>query len=138
MSWKINREWIHRHIQTGWSFIDGESFNYFQWNFSQTFKFFRGIHPSQYPPLYSHPGLPGALERERLGLPPGPQHLDPNEQMVSFSLFINFNRPKHHNWNQRLNCFWLWCWLSLLSSPLTVSVSAIYFDFLFIQLKKKN
>jgi arginine-glutamic acid dipeptide repeats protein len=45
---------------------------------------FRGIHPSQYPPLYPHPGLPGALERERLGLPPGPQHMDPNEQMVSF------------------------------------------------------
>lgn len=45
--------------------------------------FCSGIHPSQYPPLYSHPGLP-ALERERLGLPPGPQHsLDPNEQMVS-------------------------------------------------------
>lgn len=49
--------------------------------------FFRGIHPSQYPPLYPHPGLQN-LERERLGLPPGPQHsLDPNEQMVSLTFY---------------------------------------------------
>lgn len=55
--------------------------------------FCSGIHPSQYPPLYSHPGLP-ALERERLGLPPGPQHsLDPNEQMVRSP--SRFSHPNH-------------------------------------------
>lgn len=56
-----------------------------------SFRLFRGIHP-QYPPMYSHPGLP-ALERERLGLPPGPQHgLDPNEQMVSCFLLTPLHR----------------------------------------------
>lgn len=49
---------------------------------------FRGLHPSQYPPLYAHPGLPpSALDRERLGLPPGPTLESVNEQMVSGFFF---------------------------------------------------
>lgn len=45
---------------------------------------FRGLHPSQYPPLYAHPGLPpSALDRERLGLPPGPPLESVQDQMVS-------------------------------------------------------
>lgn len=82
----MHKEWALNRTPIGWNFTDGEFFfcdssevQELFWEFSQ---FFRGIHP-QYPPMYSHPGLP-ALERERLGLPPGPQHgLDPNEQMVS-------------------------------------------------------
>jgi len=50
----------------------------------------RGIHP-QYPSMYPHPGL----ERERLGLPPGPQHgLDPNEQMQQEAHAAGFQLPR--------------------------------------------
>lgn len=88
------RRWVDR-TETVWNF---------KW-FKILFQSFRGIHPSQYPPLYPHPGLP-AMDRERLGLPPGPQHsMDPNEQMVSWINFFLSLKP-----SQSVNI--LLCWTS--------------------------
>lgn len=105
--------------------------------------FLSGIHPSQYSPLYPHPGLP-ALERERLGLPPGPPHgLDPNEQMVSpdfIFMFLNLYSINIGGWLlvhfltdsvqvESLNCFSVSIHqkLSLIPS----SVKSIFFHDLF-------
>lgn len=94
-NWKMPSSSAHR-IPTGWSSIEGE-WDWLDevklWNLQTKMldlnRFSRGLHPSQYPPLYPHPGLQGSpLDRERLGLPPGPpNHLESvNDQMVSANM----------------------------------------------------